>query len=288
MARCLGSSLVRNPGKKQLMSWGHCFSSAWHAASTSAKRAAAAIATGTKMVERTVVHAATASAIWASEKAVQAGRWVEAEAVATARIVEIGGGNLALSAGSALDNVRRAFGPKRPQDPTVPCPFAAAGNDTHFDGCLMSYPNGQCGPITAKGTPIGPNQIAVAEANAYQSPSNCCANMRTSGAPPRTIAYVNGIRTTKEVFCQTLRAIGETTCAKVYGVYNATEGWIRDGEQTSTDRNLILQAQKGQPFRTDDGRNPAVDSMADLIAAKAFQNSRSKSGHIAKGALSQA
>jgi hypothetical protein len=256
------------------MSWGHAFSSAWRSATDSAKRATAAIATGAAVVERAVVHAATTSAKWTSDKAVQTTNWAKAAAIGASRGTSVAVGDAALSVAGVLDNVHRAFGTKRPRDPMLHCPPVATANDIDFDGCVMSYPNGPngpCGPITTKGALIGPNQIAAAEANAYQCHSKCCENMRKSGAPPRTIAYVNGIRTKKDDFCQTIKAIGKTTCATVYGIYNATEGTLPDGEQTSTDRSLILQATKGQPFRTNDGRNPAVDSMAHLIAAKAFQ-----------------
>ena len=68
--------------------------------------------------------------------------------------------------------------------------------------------------------------------------------------PPRDIIYVNGINTDRAAHCFTLNAIAAQTCGRVVGVYNATEGMPKDALQT------------GQ-----DGRNPAVDTMARQIGS---------------------
>ena len=49
-------------------------------------------------------------------------------------------------------------------------------------------------------------------------------------------------------------------------MHNATEGAWDDLLQSRDDRNLIDKARAGRPFAVHDGRNPAVDSMSDVIA----------------------
>lgn len=287
------------------MGWGDSFSAAWEKATDAAKTAAAAVASGAVSVGRRVldgskwvasqtVAAATwmgmetaRVARWSAHKAAEGATWVKQEGVAGVRGIMKGVGSpgfgllgrfdetkqsMADKVNTALDKVRERFGQHKPEQPTVKCPLLDPAKDVNLDGTLISYPDGKCAPVTAK-SEAGPDQIAKAEANAYQSDSPCCQARRAKGEPPRTIVYVNGVQTTKEKHCETLKAIGDLTCAKVYGVYNATaglntSGFYRDAVQTSQDRRLIFEANKGRLPQAHDGRNPAVDSLSDLIVTQ--------------------
>lgn len=107
-------------------------------------------------------------------------------------------------------------------------------------------------------------EIQRAAANGYRSESACCQRKRRESGE-RTIVYVNGIRNTPSDHCTTLAHIANLTCARVVGVYNATEGGGADLAQVTTDRALINAAAAGRPVQVGDRRNPAVDSTRDLI-----------------------
>jgi hypothetical protein len=67
--------------------------------------------------------------------------------------------------------------------------------------------------------------------------------------------------------CNTLKEIKKTTGKNVVGVYNATEGSANDLVQSMGDRDLIESAYEGKSIakRVGDGRNPATDSISDLV-----------------------
>ena len=107
-----------------------------------------------------------------------------------------------------------------------------------------------------------------ARQDAAMSESACCQARRATGEPPRDIVYVNGINTNRAAHCMTLKAIAEQTCARVIGIYNATEGAAQDALQTGQDRRLIKAANEGKVPRTQDGRNPAVDALGRFITSE--------------------
>jgi hypothetical protein len=185
----------------------------------------------------------------------------------------------------AVQNVyakaKERFTGKPPAQPCATC----TGKPVDHDGALVGYKDGKCVPLTNKGDPINKDTIAMAKANGYNPRHNyakdlehpgdadkntsdatkSCCEKCTKGKPPRTIFYVNGIQTKPEGHCNTLKRIGDSTCATVVGVYNATEGFPGDTFQTAQDRNLIGAADKGKKGVAGDGRNPAVDSVSTLV-----------------------
>lgn len=178
---------------------------------------------------------------------------------------------IAQSVSNAVDSIGEMFGISKPAAPVASCPNKPPVKDADFDGALIGA---DCKPLTAKGDDIDSKTLANAEANAVVSDSPCCEGKRASGAATGSIVYVNGINTTREGHCQTLRDIADQTCKKVYGVYNATQDpklgsfSIEDTLQTSKDRRLIRQAMEGKEVPSQDGRNPAVDTLARLMDAK--------------------
>jgi len=98
------------------------------------------------------------------------------------------------------------------------------------------------------------------------SNSACCQAKRAAGGQPRDIIYVNGILTDAQAHCATLKNIANQTCARVVGIYNATEGGLKDATQTGQDRRLIKAAASGKGVPGADGRNPAVDTLSRTVA----------------------
>jgi len=137
--------------------------------------------------------------------------------------------------------------------------------ETDYDGCLIGN---NCQPLTKKlkpGERLTDRQIKEAWKSAYVSNSPCCQARRAAGKAPKRIVYVNGIRTDKAGQCETLKRIANQTCAQVLGVHNATDGTMSDLWQSEQDRGLIDRARAGKSFSTHDGRNPAVDSLSDVM-----------------------
>ncbi|HRI66251.1 MAG TPA: hypothetical protein PK156_18515 [Polyangium sp.] len=181
----------------------------------------------------------------------------------------------------AYDKVKSVFTDKPPAQPCIDC----AKKDIDHDGVLVGYKDGKCVPLTNKGQKITPDDVKNAKRNGYnpvnngaEDPDNpkdaskntsdatkACCSKCTAGKPPRTIFYVNGINTTHTTHCETLKQIGDMTCANVVGIYNATEGMPKDALQTGMDRSLVDQAAGGRTNLAHDGRNPAVDTLSDLL-----------------------
>lgn len=70
--------------------------------------------------------------------------------------------------------------------------------------------------------------------------------------PGETIIVVNGIKTTREQAAENVRLVAEETGGRVYGVYNATEGPVKDAWQWRSDYS-------GNPD------NAATETLTDLI-----------------------
>ena len=144
------------------------------------------------------------------------------------------------------------------------------GGDAAYDGALIGN---KCQALTFKQAPgqrLSDAEIKGAWSSAYQSNSSCCQARRAAGQAPKHIVYVNGIQNDKADQCVTLQKIANQTCAQVLGVHNATagkdtSGFASDVWQTKGDRDLIARANAGKPVQTHDGRNPAVDSLSDVL-----------------------
>lgn len=261
------------------MGWGDSLKSAWDSATGVAKAAAEKVAGG---------------AAWVGDQ-VKGGVRAAERGIGDAVYSGIGKAKSAYDGttgaiGNAYDKTREYFTGKPPAQPCLDC----TGKDVDHDGALVGYKDGKCGPITNKGQKVTPADIEAAKQSGYNPRSNAavdpehpgdatrntssatakCCEQCTKGQPKRTIFYVNGINTDKRTHCETLKQIGDTTCATVIGVYNATEdphlgGFSPvDAVQTSQDRNLIKSAAKGKTDLAHDGRNPAVDTLSDLVVAE--------------------
>ncbi|UQA55600.1 hypothetical protein [Polyangium aurulentum] len=232
---------------------------------------------GAKAVGSAVGTAATETA--------RAGGRILADGVYTAagHVLQTGA-DAANAVGNAVDKAKEFFTGKPPEQPCIDC----SGKDSDYDGVLVGYKDGKCVPLTSKGKPITDADIQRAKDTAYNPTTNpaidpkeavggdrntrehtgkdvrqCCQGCKNG--ENRTIFYVNGIKTPHQTHCNTLKQIGDMTCANVVGIYNATEGAAKDALQTGRDRALIDQAKAGRQSLAHDGRNPAVDTVSDLV-----------------------
>jgi hypothetical protein len=240
------------------MSAGSLFQAAWSAASDLGRSAASKLASGARWVG----HEAHEALDWAGDKAARGLRGVahfaaDHGADGVGRISRAKAPSRETVA-SSYEQVQKSFAPAPPSTIVSPCQTNAnPAADKAADGWLMA-PSGD-------GCALVPPQEGAASARAASRLSNskCCQMRRAAGEQPREIVYVNGINTTRETHCATLRAIADQTCARVIGVYNATEGFSADA--TAEDRRLIKAAASGAKLRTHDGRNPAVDTLSDVL-----------------------
>ena len=182
---------------------------------------------------------------------------------------EVGEASTAAAATSQPTFVQAAYYP-----PVTPIPVVAPKplKDSEYDGCLIGK---GCEPLTKKQQPgqhLSDAEVKSAWSSAYSSNSKCCQARRAAGQAPKRIVYVNGIRTDKAGQCVTLQRIANQSCAEVLGIHNATDGAWDDLLQSRSDKNLIDKARAGKPFSVHDGRNPAVDSMSDVIYNSVLDN----------------
>ncbi|WP_342376111.1 hypothetical protein NVS55_33270 [Myxococcus stipitatus] len=70
--------------------------------------------------------------------------------------------------------------------------------------------------------------------------------------PSKTILYVNGILTTASAQMDEMKAIAQTSGARVVGIHNSTQGIVSDLAECVGDK-------------LDKGKNPAVDTLADTV-----------------------
>lgn len=181
-------------------------------------------------------------------------------------------GKAKAAAASAYAKGRELLGMQPAGSPVQACPQTQRVADKAvmskaLDGWIM-VPQGAGKDCIA--VPPTPGAVQKARAQAVLSNSPCC-QAKATGGPPRDIVFVNGIMTDHSTHCDALNKIAEQTCGRVVGVYNATEGFVTDGAQTGQDRRLIKSAASGKPVPGRDGRNPAVDTLARMIADETEQ-----------------
>lgn len=255
------------------MGWGDAFKEAWNSATGKAKQLGSAIANGVSSAKDWTVEKAAEVKSWAVQKAGEVKDWAVAKGTSALRTVEakalqgaewaagkINRGlnalenaknSIAEKAHDAYNKARELFGLEPVGEDCPNCPGPQdPDTDKEADGYYMGD---GCKPkkelSDAKASPVRP------------APDNKCCKENPSG---KTIYYVNGINTTREAHCTTLREIANSSCANVVGIYNATEGFVADGLQTGGDRDLINKAAGGSAPRLD-GRNPAVNTVSDTI-----------------------
>lgn len=99
-----------------------------------------------------------------------------------------------------------------------------------------------------------------------------CDEGNTGGDETRVIFYVNGIRTSSDKHCDNLQAIADMTGAVTIGVYNETEGLIKDVWQTAQDRFTVTLENALAKFGIDQTvkihENKAATMLTNLIVQR--------------------
>lgn len=131
--------------------------------------------------------------------------------------------NLGYALKFGIDNFKLRF--------AVPLP--SGGSNKSYDGALVGANNQAYSPSTSL------SALPTVEPR----------NGRTSD---ETIIYVNGINTTFDSHTHNLQAIADKTGQPVIGIYNSTEGMLKDLIQSAGDKYDI-------------GNNPAVTTMANTV-----------------------
>ncbi len=96
-----------------------------------------------------------------------------------------------------------------------------------------------------------------------------CDEGNVGGGETRVIYYVNGIRTTSDKHCNTLQSVADLTGAVTIGVYNESEGMVKDVWQTAGDRFTVsfenALAKLGLETTVKIHQNRAADTLMNLI-----------------------
>lgn len=168
----------------------------------------------------------------------------------------------------AVDAVKDFFGMEPAGGTAEPCPASVPFAEAP-DGALMVATD-KC-PADAIPVGKGGAKQALEQAKAMSPPSarDCCAG-KSEAERNRTIIYANGIMTSPEAHCNTLRKLRDMTCGKVIGVLNRSEGAVTDIVRTN-DARMRIKAEIGGGPATKDyaGFSPAVNTMKNVLTLQA-------------------
>lgn len=227
-----------------------------------AKALANAVDNAARTAVRSVIHGAAdlgSNAVGAASEAYQG---VKKQVVAGAERV-----------GNAVDATKEFFGLETPSAQAAPCPLCETLGEAP-DGALM-VPSDAC-PADAI-PPGGDMAAALARAKAASVPSSraCCAN-KSEAERNRTIIYVNGIMTSPEAHCKTLRKLRAMTCGRVVGVLNRSENAVTDIVRTNDARMRIKREIDNKDAKPSDyaGFTPAVKTTKDVLALQAVSGEK--------------
>ena len=175
--------------------------------------------------------------------------------------------------GRTMAKVKQWFGVDDQRLLVTPCPFSVVP-----DGSLI-LPSDGC-PGDHVPIPAGKDGVAIALAKAkasdVRSPSKCCAG-RPAADREKTIVYVNGVNTTPEGHCKTLKMLRDMTCGRVIGVMNSSEGLLTDAVRTADARDMIKNEIGGDGVpRSYTGFTPAVNTMQDVLMVQAVSGEQTE------------
>ncbi|MDQ3264215.1 MAG: hypothetical protein M3Y59_11220 [Myxococcota bacterium] len=136
---------------------------------------------------------------------------------------------------------------------------------------------------TARASPSKPGQpnraydgqLIGGDGNAYPAgtPFSEVPPTRPSNGPSKgTLIFVNGMGESRDSNQRRLQTMANGTGMDVVGLYNATEGTVKDLIQAAGDK-------------TDLGKNPAVDALADLVFAKVMAGENVRIAGHSQGAI---
>lgn len=175
--------------------------------------------------------------------------------------------------GRTMAKVRQLFGGGDRRVPVAPCPFKDVPDGSLIlpsEGCPGDHvpiPAGEDGVVIA---------LAKAKASDVRSGSRCCAG-RSVADREKTIIYINGVKTTPEGHCKTLKMLRDMTCGRVVGVMNSSEGLLTDAVRTFDARDMIKNEIGGDGVpRSYAGFTPAVKTMQDVMMTQALSGEQTE------------
>lgn len=239
------------------------------AAVDTAKTAANAVVDTTKAVANAVDHAARDAVRETIHRGADKGSdlvGAVSETYQGAKGAAVAG---AKQIGKAVNSIAKTFGMDPPVSIAEPCPACEALGEAP-DGSLM-VPSEAC---PADAIPVSPGGTAAAlskaKAASRASTKKCCES-KPDSEKNRMIIYVNGINTTPDRHCKTLKMLQDMTCGKVIGVLNRSEGAVTDIVRTNDARQRIKREIGNAPASDYAGFTPAVKTMKDVMTLQAVE-----------------
>lgn len=140
--------------------------------------------------------------------------------------------------------------------PITPCP------DCMQDGDFMILnEEGACQRI-AVGASHVEAQAAITEAKASTAPANSpCCKGKSNAQRSKIQYYTNGINTDAVSHCDTLKKLAEISCSRVVGIFNDTEGALKDAKRTADARQFLRDEMNGKTVREYNGFSPSVETI---------------------------
>ena len=174
--------------------------------------------------------------------------------------VKEGAGRVKDSVVEKLEAVGFEFDDTPVADPVAAC--ALCPQDGEFvvlgeDGKCVGIPPGETRAETLAA-------LEQAKSATTQSDSACCQGKSTAERN-KTQYYTNGINTNADSHCKTLQKLAEISCGKVVGIFNDTEGALKDAGRTADARQFLRDEMAGKPVRGYDGFSPSVDTITKAM-----------------------
>jgi len=222
------------------------------AAAEAAKRAADAADTALRNAARNAEHAV----VDAGSKVVAAGnsgaRW------AGDRVDDVQEGVAKVKDGAkgVLEKLGMEFDDTPVAAPVAPCTDCM--NDGDF---IIINSAGDCESVPPGSTPAE-TQAAIAQAKSSTKASDSpCCRQKPAAQRNKTQYYTNGIGTDADSHCSTLKKLAKVSCSKVVGVFNDTEGALKDAGRTADARQFLRDEMNGEEVRSYSGFSPSVSTI---------------------------
>lgn len=117
-------------------------------------------------------------------------------------------------------------------------------------------------------------QVSDIDGRAIDEECVWCEEGNVGGGETRVIFYVNGIKTDTDKHCDTLQSIADTTGAVTIGVFNESEGTVKDIWQTAGDRFTVTFENALAKFGIEQAIKVHENKSADMLMNLVIQRIR--------------
>lgn len=222
------------------------------AAVDSTKRAVSATDTALRNIARGTEHVVVDGGSKVVASANNSARWVGEKVDA----VKEGAGNVKDSIVAGLERLGVEFDETPVADPVAEC--ADCTDDGDF---MIVNAEGECEGVPAGSTPAE-TQAAITQAKSQTVASNSpCCQAKSPEQRNKTQYYTNGIGTDATSHCATLKKLSRVSCSKVVGIFNDTEGALKDAGRTADARQFLRDEMNGEDVRNYSGFSPSVTTI---------------------------